>query len=382
MSGLAFVRWMKVAGVVLCLSGIASAQSFGTGVPIETSAFAPAPGVATFTRNTGLPNSGFATISNDLGYAQLSNSYASNSYVGDAYAGNALDAPPQFASQDLMSTSGGNGYFPKGRVILEGFLFSKPGVGDHPLILDDVNPIGDPLVTSDDLSIDGEVGTQVSVEQQSFYLSYMTTGSNNTTLESQSDPADINWFAASDADPSDRYFTVYTSVLRMGDIGIRRQADAGTDVYLGFAIGRLKETMDLLSSFDPKTGFYSYAENEFYGAHLGVRRQFFNNGNYRIEGMARGGLYFNSMEVNAVAEDFDGYWHDDSIAYSGMGNVSVIIPAWPVNFRIGYQLMLLGGVITPQEASRTLDSFDLSAGEIETGEVFYHGLTFGIEKLW
>jgi len=83
-----------------------------------------------------------------------------------------------------------------------------------------------------------------------------------------------------------------------------------------------------------------------------------------------------------VARDFNGFWYDDGLAYSGLGNISLVIPAWPINFRIGYQLLLLGGVATPQGASSTLDSFDLAAGEIETDALLYHGLTFGIEKIW
>lgn len=250
------------------------------------------------------------------------------------------------------------------------------------MILDDVG--GSPLVTSDDLRFDGEVGAQISFEFGRFYFGYMSSLDTRIKIESRSDPADIDWFASRAADPSDVYFTIYDSDFDLGDIGYRHQPSVGTDVYLGFAFGRLEENLDILSELgaNERTGFFAHTINEFYGAHLGIRKQLHINGNFRIEGMARGGVYFNDIEVNAVARDFDGYWNDEGVAYSGLGNISVVIPAWPINSRVGYQLMWLGGVATPQGASSTLDSFDLAAGEIETDSVLYHGLTFGIEKIW
>lgn len=367
MRGSGFGSWLRVVSCFLFLVGMGNAQSLST--------FSVQPSYSQVPTIYNSMGSQVPAVGTQLDPAAVQTMPVE---VQDFHSAQQFQ-PQEFAPQH----SGTGGQFPIGRVTFEGFAFSRPGVGgDHPLILDDVNPFGDPLVTSDDLSIETEVGTQVSFELGGFYMSYMTSGSNNTTIESESNPADINWFNASALEPANRYFTVYTSVLRLGDLGVRRQVNAGTDLYFGLAIGRLKETMDLLESFNPKNGFYSYAENEFYGGHLGIRKQLFNNGNFRIEALGRGGLYYNSMEVNAVARNFEGFWNDDSFAYSGLGNISVVIPAWPINFRIGYQLMLLGGIITPQQASATLNSFDLSDDDIETGEVVYHGLTFGVEKLW
>lgn len=294
------------------------------------------------------------------------------------YGGN--QQPPQDYVDSPVDSSG---IVPFGRVIVEGYWFSRSGNGDdHPLVLDDVG--GSPLVTSDDMRFDGEVGTQISFEFGRFYFGYMSSLDSRIKIDSQSNPADIDWFDSRAADPSDTYFTIYDSDFDLGDIGLRHQTSVGTDWYFGFAMGRLEENLDILSELDSnsRNGFFAHTINEFYGAHLGVRKQLHMNRNFRIEGTARGGLYFNDMEVNAVARDFDGYWFDEGVAYSGLGNISVVIPAWPINFRIGYQLLLLGGVATPQGASSTLDSFDLAAGEIETDTVLYHGLTFGVEKLW
>lgn len=284
---------------------------------------------------------------------------------------------------------------PKGRVTIDGMLLFRDGVGeDQSLVFDDSSGFSEPVLSTGDFEFKNEFAGQVNVEFGSFHLGYFGSGELEESFTRESPSTNVQFFNAAAAEERQRYTANYRSYLNLGDIGLRKEFGRFTSIYASGAIGRLKEDLNLVGestvSADPSDpnaapnppgSLTSEVENNLYGVNLGARRQLFNNGNLRLEITGVAGAYFNDMEVNATSANHQGKWNDSDIAYSGVANASLVIPAWPVNFRVGYQAVWLSGVAIAPEASRTLDIIG-NGGDISTNDVLYHGLIIGVEKLW
>jgi|GEM_PF-4111585 len=284
---------------------------------------------------------------------------------------------------------------PVGRVTIDGLFMFREGVGeDQPLILDQTSGFSETVLSSSDFEFKNEFAGQVNVDFGSFHLGYFGTGELEESFTREAPDVNVSFFNAQSVEQRQRYTANYRSYLNLGDIGLRREFGRFTSIYASAAIGRLKEDFNLLGestvSADPNdpnaapngpSGLSSEVENNLYGVNLGIRRQCFNNGNLRLEITGVAGAYLNDMEVTATSANNQGKWNESDLAYSGVANAALVIPAWPVNFRIGYQAVWLSGVAIAPEMSRTLNVID-GGGDIGTNDVLYHGLIFGVEKLW
>lgn len=139
------------------------------------------------------------------------------------------------------------------------------------------------------------------------------------------------------------------------------------------AIGELSESLDLLTAFEPTlAGFYSQATNDLYGVRVTADGQLWSNGYAKVECTLSGGAYYNDIQVHAQSLNLNRSWTGDDIAFSGTANIAFVIPAYPFNFRIGYQATALTGVGLLPDESRALDLWD-GTGDVATDSTVYHG---------
>lgn len=285
---------------------------------------------------------------------------------------------------------------PTVKFTFDGYLFTRVGgETEQPLILESVFP-SNPSLTSGDLSFEGRIGGRAEL---TFYAkpggyaphaSILWTGTELSKAERTGDPADILFFNATAAEPSDGYTARNRSRFIFGDVGIRKTVSHTYGWSAGLAYGRLVESLDLISAPDDSSapslsgpserGFYSQVENEMIGFQLGLDAQIWTNGRSKIEGGITGGIFHNDISVGAQAENAAQDWSSAETMFVGGATLSFVIPADPVNFRFGYQGFYLSDVALPVSQSRDR-SIISGAGEEPTDEVWYHGFLFGIELL-
>lgn len=281
---------------------------------------------------------------------------------------------------------------PAGRVTIDGMLLFREGVGeDRPLIFDESSGVGVPVLSTNDFKFKNEFAGQINVDLASFHIGFFGSGYLEESFTRESPDLNVDFFNAQTAEDRQTITASYRSYLNLGDIGFRKEFGQFTSVYTSLAAGRLKEDLNLRgetavdlndpNAARPPGNLFSEVENNLYGANVGVRRQLMNNGNVRLEVTGVVGAYLNDLEITADSANAQSKWNQSELAYSGIANASLVFPAWPVNVRIGYQAVWLSGVATAPEASRTLNIIG-NGGDISTTEVLYHGLIFGIEKLW
>lgn len=266
-------------------------------------------------------------------------------------------------------------------VTLDGFLFSRPGTGgSDPLLFDDPVPFGQTMLQADELDFEGELGGRLDVKVIGLHFNYLWTGTASTSLFRNSEPeADIWFFNVHDADDSPEYTARYQSRLSLGDLGFTRDITPFWTLSAGVAIGELSESMDLITEFEPTlNGFYSQATNDLYGLRLAADGQLWSNGYTKLVCNVSGGAYYNDIQVHAQSLNLNRSWTGDDVAFSGTANIAFVVPAYPFNFRIGYQATAITGVGLLPDESRVLDLWD-GSGEVTTDSTLYHGLLFGIE---
>lgn len=286
---------------------------------------------------------------------------------------------------------------PTVKFTFDGYLFTRTG-GDseQPWILEGEFP-AEPSLTSGDLDFQSRIGGRAELI---FYAqpggfapraSVLWTGTELSQGEKTGNPADIIFFNGTDADPAPGYTARNRSRFTFGDVGVRRTVSPTYGWSAGLAFGQLIESMDLISAPDPnnppaptpgggttETGFFSQVHNEFYGFQLGLDGQLWSNGRSKIEGGLTGGIFYNDISVGAQALNVQQHWDSSETAFVGTANISLVIPADPFNFRIGYQGAYLSGMALPASQSRER-SIVRGTGSDPTDDVWYHGLLFGIE---
>ena len=194
-----------------------------------------------------------------------------------------------------------------------------------------------------------------------------------------SNPADVRFFGGVAANPSNSYVARGTSQFRIGDFGLRKQFTSRLAGSASVSLGEFKEEFDLLSAENPvATGFFSRTENDLYGFQLGGEALLWTNGVSRIEANLNGGVYYNDIEVQAVALNIQRFWSDSSAAFAGSSNIALVIPAFPFDIRVGYQANFLSGVAMAADQS-TAFSFFTPDGSAATSDLIYHGFFLGLE---
>lgn len=271
----------------------------------------------------------------------------------------------------------------KGKITLDGFLFSRNGTDDHqPLLIDAPYPLGEPTLHTDDLDFEGELGGRFDVALSNIHFNYIWTDTASTHINRVNEPAsDMLFFNIHDADDSAFFTARYQSRFALGHLGLRTDVNPFLGFFGGIAIGEISESLDMITEFDPLNGFYSQGTNDLYGLRIGTEAQIWSNGYSKIECSLTGGVYYNDIEINAQSQNWQATWTGDDVAFSGTAHIALVIPASPVNFRIGYQATALSGVAILPDASNSLRLWD-GGGDIVTNDVFFHGLLFGVELLW
>ena len=129
-----------------------------------------------------------------------------------------------------------------------------------------------------------------------------------------------------------------------------------------------------------ETGFFSQVDNRLYGVQLGADVQVWTNGYLKLDGNVSVGYFYNDVKAGAQSLNNEQEWDPSEESVIAMANLSLVIPADPVNIRIGYHGAFLSGIALPGSYTRELSIFD-GSGDIPTDDVWYHGVTFGIEFL-
>ena len=186
------------------------------------------------------------------------------------------------------------------------------------------------------------------------------------------------WFNGVPLTPQDTYVTQYRSKLKSTEVNLRRRATPRMTFLCGLRYIDLRERLDILTSTSPPTGYFSGSENELYGIQIGGEVVLWSNGVTRLEARAKGGMFYNDIGVHALAADAGGaplkeHWQDEHLAFAGEANVGLVIPAWPCNVRIGYQVIWMTGVaLAPDQ----MDDYDLplnNFASVDVGSPVWHG---------
>lgn len=322
-------------------------------------------------------------------------------------AGNELPLGAEFIGDPgaigVYDSYGGDHYhavhadLPTVKFTFDGFWFFRSGGDeDQPLILQDEFPAPASL-TSGDLNFESKLGGRgelvffATPGRFAPRASVLWTGTEGSRARRTGDPADILFFNAVDADPAPGYTARHQSRFTLADIGVRRTVSPAYGWSAGVGLGELIESLDLISDPDPTTqqaggtapaesGFYSQTHNQFYGFQLGLDGHIFTSERARLDGALTAGIFHNEIEVAAQALNVDQTWKPDETAFIGTFNLTLVLPADPVNFRIGYQGAYLSGMALSATQSRERRIVSGGGADV-TDDVFYHGLLFGIEYL-
>ena len=325
------------------------------------------------------------------GFGENHHYYDAGPSVATGYLGGSILPDEHFAPQAFAPAA----YDPPTvKFTLDGYLFKRTGGDlDQPLILEAPFPAPASL-TSGDIGLEGRMGGRADL---TFYgapgrfaprAGVLWTGTETSSVERTGDPADVFFFNAVAADPASAYTARSLSRFTLADFGVRKTVSYTYGWSASFALGELIESLDLLSDRNSgpstpgtsETGFFSQTRNEFYGFQLGLDSQLWTNGRSKIEGAITAGVFHNAITVGAQAQNAAQDWDYETTAFVGTLNLVAVIPADPVNFRLGYQGAYLSGMALPVSQSRDR-SIISGAGGDPTDDVWYHGFLFGIEFL-
>lgn len=282
---------------------------------------------------------------------------------------------------------------PTVRFTVDGFLYDRFGGADTPLILEAPFP-SSPSLTSGDFDFEGRWAGQADL---TFFAKpgsvapragILWTGAERLDERRTGNPADIFFFQGTAANPASQYKARYRTTFALGDAGLRRTLTPTWGISGSLVFGQIEEELDIVDPNDSaisgstsfQSGFFSQVKNSLYGGQLAVDGQLWTNGYLKIEGNLAGGLFYNDIRVAGQTLNISRKFRDTETTFMGRGALSLVIPADPVNFRIGYQAIVFDGIAlaAAQSQERRL-VVDNGANPTET--VGYHGLTFGFEWL-
>jgi hypothetical protein len=274
---------------------------------------------------------------------------------------------------------------PNIRFVADALILFRTGLDSQPLVFDAPFPAGDPILDASDLGL-GEIGAarfdltffDGGPGPIDYQFGYLQTERATTQETRSSSPADVSFFSGSDAEPSDRYTVEYETKLSSFEFNLKHPVHPNVALSAGLRWADLRENFNFIASTEPVSGFYSDTKNELFGFQLGSDLLLWTDGFFRIEGTVKGGVYNNDINVYAKTLHIERGFDEEHTAFLGEANVGLVIPAWPFNFRIGYQFLILSGVALAPEQNDSLDLFDGSGG-IDLGTPTYHGVLIGLE---
>jgi hypothetical protein len=289
------------------------------------------------------------------------------------------------------------------------FLHRDNQVSDQPVVLDDVSRAT--LLSTGDLNGDWGVGQRYLLGRQlnecsAVEVSYFgivdwasgdsVSGDNNLDI-----PPVLN-VPGTDYDNADIMRITSSSRLNNVEINYVRTVCGspccGTSVLAGFRYVNFDDEFNLAS--DGGDGFFSNynikAKNNLYGAQLGLRTvRTYCRWGWDVTGKA--GVFGNDAEQRQFVEDQPDFLirpvagapgetvgsSDSSVAFVGDINASLVLrltDTW--SLRGGYNLMWIEGLAL---AGNQLDFTFLSdsgTGHSDSGGVFFHGASAGLQARW
>jgi hypothetical protein len=181
----------------------------------------------------------------------------------------------------------------------------------------------------------------------------------------------------------------WDSRLYNAEINLRLQERPWLTPFIGFRWLELDEHLAGSWYTDPlnisRTYFWdTRAVNNLYGIQLGTDVHLWkNDGPFRVEGIAKAGIYNNSVSQASSCPLFtdDGlHARIDRIAFIGEIGLTGV---WQISDhlagRIGYQVMWLEGVALPPAQIALSNVSTRAVGVSADGGVFYHGANAGLE---
>jgi hypothetical protein len=185
----------------------------------------------------------------------------------------------------------------------------------------------------------------------------------------------------------------YRSRLDSSELNLRHPINEWLTGLVGFRWVELQESYTATGTeaifSTPLTQSIS-SHNHLYGGQIGVDARLSEDGRqFRIDGLARAGLYYNSADQNNEFSDPDGIGILSASATGShtafLGELGVMASyqfSRHIAVRGGYQVMWIEGLAL---APRQIAATDFGMGEAgvnTTGGLFYHGATAGLEAIW
>lgn len=273
---------------------------------------------------------------------------------------------------------------PKFRFLADALLLGRSGVSSQPLILDsgltpvfDAAQIGVPTHAGlrldflfydyDDRFLDHQFG-YLQTERAVDFKTITAPG------------AFYLFFNGIPVQPQDTYTVKYATKLTSGEFNLRHEVAPWITLLAGVRATEVREKFDILYSFQPVSGVFAASDNDLFGGQVGADFLFWTNGFTRLEATAKAGMFYNDKHVSARALNAQHQWHSGGASFLGEAQIALVIPAWPFNLRIGYQLLWMTGIALAPDQSASLDVFT-GAGSIDVSTPVYQGGFIGLEYI-
>lgn len=284
------------------------------------------------------------------------------------------------------------GCAPRWTFIADALMLQRTDADNQPLYRSDFDMGGSELLTAQDLNFSVAVGPRLTAirhgdgdwdaeisffEVDGFFAWHEMTG----TAYMVTDANGANWVVT---DPG----SYYSSQLYSAEFNLRRNRSGWFTFIAGLRALELDEYFrsqgtggitDLPVLFESKT------YNHLYGVQFGADAVILDRGRLTINGVVKGGIYYNSVNQQSYQNDADliinaDRAEDDHTAFLGeIGLVGVYQLTDRLNFRAGYQMMWLEGVALAPEQINSVDFNAETAAVNANGGIFYHGAVLGLE---
>ena len=291
----------------------------------------------------------------------------------------------------------------------DALLWHRVGTGCSETVVIDTNTNA-PLLNTDDLTFDLAPGMRFLVGWQpdpchgcqrccAWELSYfgifgwngsdLVTGAGNLAVPGDLGLNTNNFFGA------DLISTNYESDLHNIELNCVKSCclceDTRLDFLTGFRYIFLNDNF-LLTATDLQEGTSSYAvnaNNNLLGPQLGGRLTH-SWCNWAVELTGKAGVFYNFADQHQTVTDFpnnniirDATGSGSSVAMLGEMSVMFIRPLddyW--SLRVGYSALGLGGVALAPDQLDFTDTFASGTGFHDSGFIFAHGATVGLQRTW
>jgi len=175
----------------------------------------------------------------------------------------------------------------------------------------------------------------------------------------------------------------YDSGFHSLEFNLRRKC-CDLNLLLGFRYLELDEQAIYgLTGSAPAATYYTFTQNRMYGVQIGADGTLTRCGRFRLDGLAKGGIYYNAaahatfLENGVISQPASG--DDDSAAFVGeLGLIGVydVNPCFAIRF--GYQGLWFQSVALASDQIPATDLFTQTGIDAEGG-TFYHGGVLGLE---